>query len=101
MATNNDNEINRVLAIKRALVSTTNTQGWQFIKQIAANVVQKSIQEALDEEDPILGGNRRLKAKALQAGFAELFSAIESTKAFEDPSVEDSLGLGELEISNF
>ena len=90
-------EQSRVMAIKAALVTTTNTQGWNYIKQLANNIVQKTVQESLDEEDRDKGESKRLKAKALQKGFAELFNAIETTKAFDAESSDDA-GLGQLEL---
>lgn len=90
------NEANRLMAIKAALVVTTNTPGWSYIKQIANNRVQKAVQEALDEEDSAKGETRRLKAKAMQLGFTDLFAAIEVTKAF-NPNEADDAGFGELE----
>jgi hypothetical protein len=91
-----NNEEQRLMVVRAALVATTNTQGWSFIKQLANNVVQKAVQDALDEEDPDKGESKRLKAKALQAGFTELFNTIELTKNF-DSQVGDQNGFGQLE----
>ena len=92
------NEHNRLIVVKAALISTTNTPGWGYIKQLANNVVQKSVQEALDEEDPQKGESKRLKAKAMQKGFSELFNAVEATKGFDLEATDDA-GFGELEIN--
>jgi len=89
-------EIARLMSIKAALVVTTNTQGWEFIKQIADNIVTKTINEALDEEERDKGESKRLKAAALRKGFAELWGAIDATKQFEEPTAEPD-GLSELE----
>lgn len=89
-------DISRIMAIKAAMVITTNSQGWTYIKQMADNVVKKAIQEALDAEDG-MGEMKRLKASALQKGFAELFAAVDATKAFEDHSTDED-GLGALEL---
>jgi hypothetical protein len=86
----------RILAIRAALVSTTATTGWRYVRQMADNVVARSTQEALDEEDPIKGESKRLKAKALQKGFQDLFNAIETTKAID--LRESDSAFGELEI---
>lgn len=86
----------RIMAIKAALVGTTNTPGWKYVEQIANNAVQKSVQEALDTEDSVIGEARRLKAKAMQLGFKMLFDTIRGVKAFDPEAVDDS-GFGELE----
>ena len=75
-------ETDRLLAVKAALMQTTNTHGWAYCKQIADRIVQKYTQEALDEENPVIGESKRLKAKALQAGFNDYFSTIETAKSF-------------------
>jgi len=75
-------EISRLMAIKAALITTTNTQGWQYIRQIADNVVKSAIQAAIDEDDPIKGETLRRKAKALKDGLSDLFNAIETSKQF-------------------
>ena len=90
-------EVDRLAAVRAALLATTSTRGWAYIKKIAANVVEKAIQDSLDEEDRDRGEAKRLKAKALQAGLAELFNAIESAKNFDPSQFEDQTGLGELE----
>jgi hypothetical protein len=83
-----DRETARVTAIKAELVSTTNTQGWQFIKQLAGNIVTRNINEALEEEDSAKRDTKVLKASALRKGFADLFNAIESVKEFSEQSEE-------------
>ena len=92
------NENSRLLAIKAALIAMTNSPGWTYFKQMSNNVVQKTVQEALDEEDSEKGEAKRLKAKAMQKGLAELFNAVEITKGF-DAEANDDAGLGELEES--
>lgn len=89
-------ETARIMAIKAAMVVTTNTQGWTYIRQMADNIVKKTIDEALDEENPVTRDSKTLKASALRKGFAELFAAVDATKQFEEQS-DDSDGLGELE----
>jgi hypothetical protein len=95
---NSNPEVARVMAIKAALVVTTNTQGWAYIKTIADNIVQKTIDEALEEEDSAKRDGKTLKAAALRKGFAELFSAVNSTMQFAEQSDETD-GLGELETA--
>lgn len=84
----------RIAALKAALLQTTATVGWGYIKSLANSVVQKTVQEALDEEDPIRGEAKRLKASAIQKGFKELFTAIETTKGIDLEN--DDAGLGEI-----
>lgn len=90
-----DNSIQRVAQIKAALLQTTNTAGWAHVKSFANSVVQKTVQEALDENDPVLGEAKRLKASAIQKGFASLFQAIETTKGI-DTDAWDDVGLGDM-----
>jgi hypothetical protein len=75
-------EIDRLVAVKAALLQTTSTIGWHYIKQMSDNIVAKWTQEALDEEDPVKGESKRLKAKAMQAGMRDLFNAVEVAKGF-------------------
>jgi hypothetical protein len=97
----NQQEIARITAVKSALIHTTGTQGWLYIKKMANNVVQKTVQEALDEEDRDKGEAKRLKAASLQKGFAELFSAVEVTKGFDIEQItDDDNMLGALEDAN-
>lgn len=75
-------EVARLLAIKSALISTTNTVGWKYIRQIADNVVKNAVQAAIDADDPKAGESLRQKAKALQEGLRDLFNTIETSKQF-------------------
>lgn len=90
-------EIARLATVKAQLLATTHTVGWGYIKKIAANVVERSIQDALDEVNPTMGELKRVKAKAMQQGLADLFSAIEAGMAFDPKQLEDTSGLGNLE----
>lgn len=76
------NETERLMVVRAALMQTTNTPGWNYVKQMAENIVKLSTQEALDEEDPVKGESKRLKAKAMQKGFEQFFSTVETAKAF-------------------
>lgn len=71
-------------AIKAALIATTSTPGWNYIKQIANAAVQKAAQAALDEDDSVKGESKRLKAAGMQKGFAEFFQTIEAFKTWEE-----------------
>lgn len=91
-------ELNRMSAVKVAVMATTRTPGWQYVKQIANNIVTKVIQDALDEPDRELGESKRLKASALQRGFADLFNGLEQTMNFDPEQLStDQTGFGELE----
>ena len=90
-------EESRAIVVRAALIQTTGTSGWQYVKQMSNKVVQNAVQEALDEEDPTKGESKRLKAKALQKGFTDLFASIEAVKAY-DPTATDDGTFGVLEI---
>lgn len=89
----------RLMAVKAGIVQTTNTPGWHYIKQLADNIVTKTINEALDEDDPIKRDSKTVKAAALRKGFAELFSAVDATKALNFEPETDDAGFGELELA--
>lgn len=82
----------RIAGIQAALLQTTATVGWGIVKSFANSVVQKTVQAALDEEDPTLGEAKRLKASAIQKGFKELFAAIETTKGIDLGNNDAGLG---------
>jgi hypothetical protein len=82
-------ETERLLALKAALMQTTNTVGWVYVKQMADKIVKQSTQAALDEDNPILAESKRQKAKAMQAGFRDFFSVIETSKSFGTESEPD------------
>lgn len=84
----------RIAAVRAALLQTTATVGWGYIKDMAKNLELRTMEEALDEEDPTLGESKRLKASALRKGFRELFDAIETTKGIDLEN--DDAGLGEI-----
>jgi hypothetical protein len=84
----------RLLAIKQALLVTAGTPGWQYIKQMAVNIVNRMTTNALnakreDRDDEIA------KAKAAREIFQELFTVIETTMTFgteEEPEWFSNLG---------
>ena len=71
-------------AIKAALLQTTGTMGWKYVKQIFNAAVQKAAQAALDEDDPVKGEAKRLRASGMQKGIAEIFQTIESFKNWDE-----------------
>jgi hypothetical protein len=89
----------RLMAVKAGMVQTTNTPGWHYIKQLADNIVTKTINEAFDEDDRDKRDSKTLKAAALRKGFAELFQAVEATKSLTFEPDTDEAGLGELEVA--
>ena len=93
-----NNDIARITAIKAAFVGMTATQGWQYFKQVGENLINKSVQEALDEDDPIRAESKRLYAKAMRSAVRDLMNAVEVTTAFDPKSAMDDSGLGDLEI---
>ena|SRR5579862_2330927 len=82
-------EAQRLQAVKIALVQTTGTQGWSYVRQIAENVCNRMAAQAIDEEDSAKGEILRLKAQALKNGFRDVFSVIEGAKAFDPDTSED------------
>lgn len=93
-----NNQLSRITAIKAAFVSMTATQGWQYFIKVGQNLVDKSVQEALDEDDPIKGESKRIYAKAMRSALRDLLNAVEVTKAFDPESASGDSGLGELEL---
>ena len=75
-------EIARMTALKAALVQTTTTPGFDYIRQLAEKIVFKATNAALDEEDAAKRNDKVLKASALRRGFAELFNTIDQMKQF-------------------
>ena len=75
-------ETERLLAVRAALMQTTHTVGWTYVKQMADNIVKMNTQQALDEDNPELAESKRQKARAMQSGFKDFFSVIETSKAF-------------------
>lgn len=88
----------QILAIKAALMNTTHTHGWAYVKQFANNLVQNTTQEALDEEDPTKRNDKVLKASALQKGFKELFQLLEEFKRYNPQTNQDDDGMGDLQF---
>lgn len=70
-------ETERLLAVRAALTQTVNTHGWTCIKQMTVEIQGKAIDDALQEDDPVLGESKRQKARGIQYGFNTLFSEIE------------------------
>lgn len=71
----------RLLAIKQALLVTASTPGWQYLKSMAANIVNLMVSEALDakKEDR---DDKMTEAKAAKEIFQRFFVAVEATLTF-------------------
>jgi hypothetical protein len=87
-----DRETQQIMIVKQGLVQMCGTMGWEYFKGMAKNVVELAIQAALDEEDPVRAESKRLKAKAMQSGLADLFSTVEAAKQFEPQALDDNGG---------
>lgn len=89
-----DSERGRLLAIKQALLVTSATPGWFYLKQIAGNITAQMATEALDakKEDR---DDAIAKARASKEIFQKLFTVIETTMTFgtdDEPSWFSDLG---------
>lgn len=94
--TTDNSDTARLLAVKAALVSTTATLGFVYVKQMAENLVQRSVEEALEEDDREKRDSKILRAAALKRGFADLWNAVESAKAI-DPQADFGSAFEQLE----
>lgn len=84
----------RLLAIKQALLVTANTPGWQYIKQMAVNITNRMMLNAIDakKEDR---DDEIAKARAAKEIFQELFTVVETTMTFgtdQEPQWFSDLG---------
>ena len=73
----------RLIAVKQALMAMAATPGWRYAKQIARNVEQAAITEALDETDPVVAEGLRHEARAARKIFKHFFEVIEATFTFD------------------
>jgi hypothetical protein len=72
----------RLLAIKAVLSQTTNTLGWSYIKKIAENIVQTSLQHSLNVEDEKESEQFLVEARVGKKIFGQMFTVIESALDF-------------------
>ncbi len=79
----------RLLAVKVALVETSRTQGWSYIKKIADNIVQTSLQHSLNVEDETESERFRIETRVARKVFGQLFGVIETTLDFGTESEPD------------
>ena len=75
-----DAEAKRLMQVKAGLVLMTSTPGWTFYKQMAKNLIERTTNDAFDENDATKRDSKVLKASALRTGLNELFNAVETTK---------------------
>jgi hypothetical protein len=75
-------ERDRLLAVKVALAETTSTRGWAYIKKIAENITQSSLQHALNEEYEIESERFRIEARVARKVFGQLFGVVDATLDF-------------------
>lgn len=66
----------RFATVRAALMQTTNTAGWAYIKQMTVEIRAKAMDAAIEEDNPIIGESKRQRAKALVSGFNDLFAEI-------------------------
>jgi hypothetical protein len=97
--TNNDKETARILAVKGAIQATMATAGWTYIKEMCDNAVAIAINAALDETDKEKRDFLTIKASAMRDGFKNVFTAIETLKAWNGETSYEVFG--ELEPSEF
>lgn len=95
------NEQQRLMHIKKELVTTTNTAGWRYIQQMAANIVEQLTEKAITEEDDVKGNNLRREAKALSQGFKVLFEGIEASKQISENNNEEPEWFAELGLDSY
>lgn len=72
----------RLLAIKAVLSQTTSTLGWAYIKKIAENIVQTSLQHSLNVEDEKESEQFRIEARVGKKIFGQMFTVIETALDF-------------------
>lgn len=83
----------RLPIVRAALMQTTNTAGWAYIKQMTVDIQGNAIDAAIAEDDPVVGESKRQRAKALNSGFNDLFveigKIISSSDTDDDPAMTD------------
>lgn len=72
-----------LLRMKAAMVNTTGTPGWQYIKKFAETVLREMDRKAIDEEDDDKATGYRRDAKGARAHWNTLLQRIEIAKAIE------------------
>lgn len=75
-------EHDRLMAVKVAMMETTNTRGWAYIKKIADNIVQTSLLHSLNVADDTESEQYRIKARVAREIFGQLFTVVDSSLSF-------------------
>lgn len=75
-------ERDRLMAVKVALVETSRTRGWAYIKQITNNIVFSNLQHSLAVEDEEESNQYRIKARVAREIFSQLFAVIDTSMNF-------------------
>jgi hypothetical protein len=82
----NDSEL---MMKKREIVSTTNSRGWYYVKEVAEKTIQKMERDAIDEEDDAKGSLLRRQAKAARQFLTTFLDHIESMRRIDAPETPD------------
>jgi hypothetical protein len=82
-------EHDRSMAVKVALVETSRTRGWPYIKKIAENIIQTSLQHSLNVEDETESERFRIETRVARKVFGQLFGVIDTTLDFGTESEPD------------
>jgi hypothetical protein len=62
------------------IITTTNTLGWSFLKELAEETVRQLEREAIDEDDDVKGNNLRREAKAARKFLNNFLNTVEEMR---------------------
>lgn len=79
-----------LLTRKREIITTTNSVGWRYIKDLGEEAVRAAERRAIDEEDDVKGSALRREAKAARKFFDDFLTAIEVMRGVEAPDSDES-----------
>ncbi len=74
-----------LLTRKREIITTTNSVGWRFIKELGEEAVRAAERRAIDEEDDAKGATLRRQAKAARVFYDDFLQAIEAMRDVNAP----------------
>jgi hypothetical protein len=74
---------------KREIVSTTNSRGWYFVKELAEKTIAKMERDAIDEDDETKGALLRRHAKAAREFYNKFSQQVESMRHVDAPESPD------------
>jgi hypothetical protein len=72
-----------LMAMKAALIETTASRGWVYVKKFAETVVRDLEKQAIAEEDDVKANGMRRDARGASKFKDELFRRLELAKAFD------------------